>query len=89
MKTSGKLKIFKKYLMKSKNLRIVARLDIKNENVVKGIQLEGQRIVGNPKKLSERYYKEGIDEIFFIDSVATLYGRRYLFKIIENVCKNI
>ncbi len=75
--------------MKSKNLRIVARLDIKNENVVKGIQLEGQRIVGNPKKLSERYYKEGIDEIFFIDSVATLYGRRYLFKIIENVCKNI
>ena len=52
--------------MKSKNLRIVARLDIKNENVVKGIQLEGQRIVGNPKKLSERYYKEGIDEIFFM-----------------------
>ena len=81
MKTSGKLKIFKKYLMKSKNLRIVARLDIKNENVVKGIQLEGQRIVSNPKKLSERYYKKGIDEIFFMNSVATLYGRNIYLKL--------
>ena len=80
MKT-WKIKNIQKYLMKSKNLRIVARLDIKNENVVKGIQLEGQRIVGNPKKLSERYYKEGIDEIFFIDSVATLYGRDIYLKL--------
>lgn len=75
--------------MKLNNFRLIARLDIKNENVVKGIQLEGQRIVGNPKKLSEKYYKEGIDEIFFIDSVASLYDRKYVFKIIEDVCKNI
>lgn len=75
--------------MKFKNFRIIARLDIKNEDVVKGIQLEGQRKVGNPKKMSENYYKDGVDEIFFIDSVASLYERRYVFKIIENVCKNI
>lgn len=75
--------------MKSKNFRIIARLDIKNENVVKGIQLEGQRIVGDPEKMSENYYKDGVDEIFFIDSVASLYRRRYVFQIIQDVCKKI
>jgi cyclase len=75
--------------MKLKKFRIIARLDIKNENVVKGIQLEGQRVVGDPKELAEKYYKEGVDEIFFIDSVASLYERKYVFKIIEEVCKKI
>jgi cyclase len=75
--------------MKLKKFRLIARLDIKNENVVKGIQLEGQRVVGDPKELSEKYYNEGIDEIFFIDSVASLYERGYIFKIIEEACKKI
>ena len=74
MKTSGKLKIFKKYLMKSKNLRIVARLDIKNENVVKGIQLEDKELL----VIKKNYQKDIIKRVlmkYFYNSVATLYGR--------------
>ncbi|MDA7920103.1 HisA/HisF-related TIM barrel protein, partial [Akkermansiaceae bacterium] len=69
--------------------RLIARLDIKNEFVIKGIQLEGLRKVGNPVELSKKYYEMGIDEIIFMDAVASLYGRNNLFDIIEEACKNI
>ena len=63
-------------------MRIIARLDIKNNNVVKGINYEGLRIVGNPVILAKKYYENGVDEIFFIDCVASLYGQNNLTKII-------
>ena len=44
-------------------MRVIARIDVKNEFVIKGINFEGLRKVGNPLILSEKYYKEGIDEI--------------------------
>ena len=56
-------------------LRIIARLDIKNENVIKGIHLEGLRIVGDHNNLALNYYETGIDEIIYMDVVASLYGR--------------
>ena len=46
-------------------MRIIARLDIKNNNVVKGINYEGLRIVGNPVILAKKYYENGVDEIFY------------------------
>lgn len=69
--------------------RLIARLDIKNENVIKSIKLEGLKIVGDPKQLAEKYYKMGVDEIIFIDTVATLYGRNNLFDIIHEITKNV
>jgi len=63
--------------------RIIARLDIKNEYVIKGIHLEGLRKVGEPLDLASRYYEEGIDEILFMDSVASLYDRNSLYGLIE------
>lgn len=71
------------------NIRLIARLDIKNEFVIKGIHLEGLRKVGNPIQLAEKYYEDGIDEIIFMDAVASLYGRNNLFHIIEEACKKI
>ena len=53
-------------------MRIIARLDIKNNYVIKGINLEGLRKVGDPKKLINKYYKNYIDELLFIYSVASL-----------------
>ena len=71
------------------NTRIIARLDIKGENVVKGINLEGIRPVGKPDVLANRYYKQGIDEIIYMDVVASLYGRNSLVKYIKVAAKNI
>ena len=70
-------------------IRIIARLDIKNEYVIKGIHLEGLRKIGNPNLLAKKYYDEGIDEIIFMDAVASLYGRNNLFHIIERACQEI
>jgi len=70
-------------------IRIIPKLDIKGPNVVKGIQLEGIRPVGNPKELAERYYEQGADELIYMDAVASLYGRDFDFKQLASVCENI
>ena len=70
-------------------MRIIARLDIKNNHVIKGINLEGLRKIGDPKKIIEEYYHSGIDEIIIIDSVASLYGRNNLFELIKDITKEI
>lgn len=69
--------------------RVVARIDIKNEHVIKGIHLEGVRKVGNPHEMAVAYYEGGIDEILFMDAVASLYGRNNLFHIIEGACRDV
>ena len=44
-------------------MRLIARLDIKGENLIKGLQFEGLRILRDPNKYDLKYYKSGIDEI--------------------------
>ena len=70
-------------------MRIIARLDIKNSNLIKGINFEGLRIVGNPNNYAVDYYKKGVDEIIFMDVVASLYGRNNLTEIINSATKDI
>ena len=70
-------------------MRIIARLDIKNEFVIKGINLEGLRKIGKPYDLSKKYYDEGVDEIILIDSVASLYSRNNLFDVVEQTVKEV
>lgn len=72
-----------------RRIRVAARLDIKGENLIKGIQLEGLRVIGNPREFAFDYYKKGIDELVFMDSVASLYGRNHLGELISEVSKNI
>lgn len=67
--------------------RILARLDIKGENVVKGVSFDGLRIVGNPAALAKKYCNEGADEIIFLDTVATLYGRNQLETVLNATAK--
>jgi cyclase len=76
---------FQRYLMQ----RLIARLDIKNGTVIKGIHLEGQRRIGDPIFLTQKYYKQGADEILLMDSVASLYGRTNLFHTISEACKTV
>jgi len=70
-------------------LRLIARLDVKNEHVIKGIHLEGLRKVGDPVELAKKYYEDGVDEIVFMDAVASLYGRNNLFDIISRACEKV
>jgi cyclase len=70
-------------------LRIISRLDIKNEYLIKGIQLEGLRKIGNPNNFATKYYKDGIDEILICDVVASLYNRKTILKIINSIAKNV
>ena len=72
-----------------RNLRIIPRLDIKGPDLVKGINLEGLRVMGDPQLFAEKYYLEGADEIIYIDSVASLYGRNNLKDVVNNAAKKI
>tara|TARA_X000000368_G_scaffold399421_1_gene370369 strand:- start:71 stop:829 length:759 start_codon:yes stop_codon:yes gene_type:complete len=72
-----------------KKKRIIARVDVKNEYVIKGIHLEGLRKVGNPNNFAKHYYQSGIDEIIFMDAVAAYYDRNSLSQIIEEACKDV
>ena len=74
--------------MKRKS-RIIARLDIKNDYVIKGIHLEGLRKVGNPNELARKYYSEGADEIILMDAVAAYYDRNSLSEIVKQTCSDI
>ncbi|MGD2171834.1 MAG: imidazole glycerol phosphate synthase cyclase subunit [Gammaproteobacteria bacterium] len=69
--------------------RIIARLDVKTENVVKGIRYEGLRVMGKPDELSTRYYEQGADELLYIDTVASLYGRNNLTDIVKQAASHI
>ena len=69
-----------------KKLRLIARIDVKNEFVIKGIHLEGLRKVGDPNELAKDYYEAGVDEILFMDAVASLYQRNNLYHILEKTC---
>ena len=69
--------------------RVIARIDIKNEFVIKGIQFDGLRKLGDPNQFAKRYYEQGIDEIVFMDAVASLYDRNNLSDIIQRACKEV
>jgi cyclase len=70
-------------------VRVIARIDVKNEHVIKGIHLEGLRKVGEPNKLARLYYADRVDEIIFMDAVAAYYDRNSLSHIIESACNDI
>jgi Imidazoleglycerol-phosphate synthase len=72
-----------------KNIRVIARLDIKGPNLVKGIQFEGLRKMGNPHEFAQKYYKEGADEILYIDTVASLYNRNNLQDIVRETTRDV
>lgn len=73
----------------TKNIRIIPRLDIKGPNLVKGIHLEGLRVLGKPEQFARYYYERGADELVYMDVVASLYNRNSLHSIIEKTAKEI
>lgn len=69
--------------------RVIARLDIKAPNLVKGIHLEGLRVMGDPAEHALRYYSEGADELLYVDIVASLYGRNSIASLVERTAAQV
>ncbi len=70
-------------------IRIIPRLDIKGPNLVKGVHLEGLRVLGKPERFAQHYYECGADELFYMDAVASLYNRNSLTDIIRRTARDI
>jgi cyclase len=70
-------------------VRLIARLDVKNNYLVKGVQLEGLRKMGDPNAFATDYYNQGIDEILYMDIVASLYNRNSLGDIIKRTTQDV
>lgn len=72
-----------------KHIRLVARLDVKGPNLVKGIHLEGLRALGHPQEFSKIYFEEGADELIYQDVVASLYERNSLNEMVSETAQNV
>jgi len=70
-------------------MRLIPRLDVKNDYLIKTVCLEGLRKIGNPNEFARKYADQGADELLFMDLVASLYGRNNLYEIINNITKDI
>jgi cyclase len=69
--------------------RLIARLDIRNDRLIKTIRCEGVRVVGDPAEYARRYDAEGIDEILYLDVVASLYGRGGLAALLDDTTRDV
>jgi cyclase len=70
-------------------IRLIARLDVKGENLIKGVHLEGLRVIGAPQEFAKRYYEQGADELIYMDIVASLYGRSNLIDIVRRTANDV
>jgi cyclase len=71
------------------NVRVIPRLDIKGPSLVKGIQLEGLRVLGRPEEFARHYYAQGADELLYMDIVASLYQRDSILRIVERTSRAV
>ncbi|MBA3344299.1 MAG: imidazole glycerol phosphate synthase subunit HisF [Gemmatimonadales bacterium] len=69
--------------------RVIPRLDVKGPNLVKGVHLEGLRVLGKPELFARHYYEQGADELLFVDVVASLYGRNSILDLVERTANEI
>lgn len=73
----------------TRSVRLIARLDVKGPNLIKSINLEGLRVIGSPNEHALRYYQQGVDELIYMDCVASLYGRNHLGDIVKDAARDI
>lgn len=69
--------------------RIIPCLDIKEGRVVKGTNFINLKDAGSAVDLAERYYKEGADELVFLDITATEEKRKTLVELVKEIAKVI
>lgn len=70
-------------------VRLIPKLEVKGPNLIKGIHLEGLRVVGRPEEAALAYYQQGADELIYMDVVASLYQRDNLLEIVRRAAEQI
>ena len=73
----------------SLGVRKIARLDLKNDKLIKGIYMEGYKVLGDPIDYAVKYYEQGIDELVIIDNVASLFNTKLSLGTIKDISKNV
>lgn len=73
----------------SKKFRIIPRLEIKNNFLIKGMYMEGLKKIGNPIEYACMYSKENFHELFYEDIVASLYNRGLEIELVKKISDNI
>jgi cyclase len=69
--------------------RLIVCLDVKGGRVVKGVQFEGLRDVGDPVELARRYEEEGADEVTFLDISASAEERGTLWELVQRTAERL
>ncbi len=69
--------------------RVIARIDVKGTKLIKGISFEGLRVIGEASNFAQKYASQNIDEIFYSDAVASLYGRNSLSNLLKKNSKEV
>jgi len=69
--------------------RIIPCLDVKEGQVVKGINFEGLREVGDPVQMGVQYARDGADELVYLDISATREGRKTFAALVERIARGI
>ncbi len=69
--------------------RIIACLDVKDGQTVKGVSFENLRYAGDPVELGRAYSDQGIDELVYLDITATNEGRKQIYSLVESVAQNL
>ncbi len=73
----------------SKNFRVIAKIDVKSSFIIKGVNFEGMRKLGNAKKFAKKYFMDGADELIINDVNASLFGRSTALSFLKSCCKDI
>ena len=71
------------------NKRIIPKLEIKNKNLIKGVQFEGLRIIGDPVLYAKEFFEKSADQIIINDIVASLYSRESIFSTIDKMTNDV
>lgn len=69
--------------------RIIPCLDVRNGKVVKGVNFEGIKDVGDPVECAEEYNRQGADEIVFYDITASFEGRGVFLDVVRETAKKV
>jgi len=70
-------------------VRVIPCLDVAAGRVVKGVNFEGLRDIGDPVELASRYYQEGADEVTFLDVHASSENRKTMLDVVAKCAEQV
>lgn len=69
--------------------RVICRIDLKGKQLIKGRSFEGVRVIGSVEHAVEKAENCGFDELFLLDSVASLYDREPEWALLKDILQSV